>query len=177
MLDGESGIAEQDQRLAGYVDQAGKGLILVVNKWDLIEDREASREEYLENLARKFSFAPYAPIVFLSALTGWKLDKLFPVIMNTWQELHKRIPTALLNELLEDALAVNPPPAVKGKQVRIFYATQPEVKPPTFVFFANEPELIHFSYRRYLENRIRESFGFKGTPIVIKFKRRQRRGD
>ncbi len=176
LLDGESGITEQDQRLAGYVDEAGRGLILVVNKWDLIKDREKSRELYLNNLKRQFSFVPYAPVAFVSALTGWRLEKLFPLIMQTWQEQHKRVATPLLNELLEDALAVNPPPTVKGKRIRIFYVTQPAVKPPTFVFFANEPDLIHFSYKRYLENRIRESFDFSGTPIIIKFKRRQRRG-
>ena len=177
LLDGVSGITEQDQKLAGYVDQAGRGLILVVNKWDLAKDRGKAREIYLENIKRSFSFVPYAPVVFVSALTGWRLDKMFPLIVQTWQEQHKRIPTALLNELLEDAIAVNPPPNVKGKRVKIFYATQPEVKPPTFVFFANEPDLIHFSYRRYLENRLRDSFIFSGTPIVIKLKRRQRRGE
>jgi len=177
LLDGENGITEQDQRLAGYVDEAGRGLILVVNKWDLIKDREKSRELYLNNLRRLFSFVPYAHVAFVSALTGWRLEKLFPLIMKTWQEQHKRISTPLLNELLEDALAVNPPPTVKGKRIRIFYVTQPAVKPPTFVFFANEPELIHFSYKRYIENRIRESFDFSGTPIIIKFKRRQRRGE
>lgn len=177
LLDGEKGITEQDQRLAGYVDEAGRGLILVVNKWDLIKDREKSRELYLNNLRRMFSFVPYAQIAFVSALTGWRLVKLFPLIMKTWQEQHKRISTSLLNELLEDALAVNPPPTVKGRRIRIFYVTQPAVKPPTFVFFANEPELVHFSYKRYLENRIRESFDFRGTPIIIKFKKRQRRGE
>jgi GTPase len=177
LLDGEEGITEQDQRLAGYVDEAGRGLILVVNKWDLIRDRELARKEYTENLRRMFSFAPYAQIAFVSALTGWRLDKIFPVIIQTWQEQHKRISTSLINELLEDAVAVNPPPTVKGKRVRIYYGTQPEVKPPTFVFFANEPDLIHFSYKRYLENRLREAFSFSGTPIVIKFKRRQRRGE
>ena len=98
-------------------------------------------------------------------------------MVTTWQEQHKRISTSLLNELLEDAVAVNPPSPVKGKRVRIYYGTQPEVKPPTFVFFANEPDLIHFSYKRYLENRLRDSFGFEGTPIVIRFKKRQRRGE
>jgi GTP-binding protein len=177
LLDGVEGATEQDQRLAGYVDQAGRGLILVVNKWDLARGTEDARAAYINNLKRQFSFAPYAHHVFLSALTGWKLDKLYPVVLQTWQEQHKRISTSLLNELLEDALAVNPPPSVKGKRVRLFYMTQPEVKPPTFVVFANEPDLVHFSYMRYLENRLRESFGFKGTPIVIKLKKRQRRGD
>ncbi len=177
LLDGETGITEQDQRLAGYVDEAGRGLVLVVNKWDLVRGEEAARETYLNNLRRLLSFVPYAHVVFVSALTGWRLEKIFPLVINTWQEQHKRIPTPLINELLEDAVAVNPPPTVKGKRIKIFYATQPAVKPPTFVFFANEPELIHFSYRRYLENRIRDSFDFSGTPVVVKFKRRQRRGE
>jgi len=177
ILDGESGITEQDQKLAGYVVETGKGLILVVNKWDLFKGDENSRLSILNELKRKFSFASYAPHIFVSALSGWRLDRLFPLVMQIWQEQHKRISTALLNELLEDALTVNPPPPVKGKRVRIYYATQPEVKPPRFVFFANEPELIHFSYRRYLENRIREAFSFAGTPIEVKFKRRERRGE
>ncbi len=177
LVDGESGITEQDQRLAGYVDEAGRGLILVVNKWDLVRGQGDARQEYLNNLKRLFSFVPYAHVAFVSALTGWRLEKIFPLLINTWQEQHKRISTSLLNELLEDAVAVNPPPTVKGKRVRIFYVTQPAVKPPTFVFFANEPELIHFSYQRYLENRLRDSFGFSGTPIIVKFKRRQRRGE
>ncbi len=177
LIDGEAGITEQDQRLAGYVDEAGRGLIFVVNKWDLVRGKEDARENFLNNLRRLFGFVPYAHVVFVSALTGWRLEKIFPLVMNTWQEQHKRISTSLLNELLEDALAVNPPPTVKGKRIKIFYVTQPEVKPPTFVFFANEPELIHFSYRRYLENRLRDSFDFSGTPIIVKFKRRQRRGE
>ncbi len=177
LLDGVEGVTDQDQRLAGYVDQAGRGLVLVVNKWDIARSTEHARAEYLDLIRRQFSFVPYAHQVFLSALTGWKLNQLYPLILQTWQEQHKRISTSLINELLEDVVAVNPPPAVKGKKVRLFYMTQPEVKPPTFVVFANEPDLIHFSYKRYLENRLRESFGFKGTPIIIKFKKRQRRGD
>jgi GTPase len=177
LIDAIDGITEQDQRLAGYVDQAGRGLILVINKWDLVRNTENARADFIDDLKRQLGFIPYAQVVFISALTGWRLQKLYPLILQTWQELHKRISTSLLNELLEDAIAVNPPSTVKGKRVRIYYVTQPAVKPPSFVFFANEPELIHFSYRRYLENRIRESFGFTGTPIRIKFKKRERRGD
>ncbi|MDW7740148.1 MAG: ribosome biogenesis GTPase Der [Bacillota bacterium] len=177
LLDGESGIAEQDQRLAGYVDQAGRGLIIVVNKWDLVRGEENSRSEYLDKIKDYLNFVPYAPVVFVSALTGWRLDRLFPVIIKVWQEQYKRISTSYLNELLQDAVAVNPPPSVKGKNVKFYYVTQPSVKPPTFVFFANEPDLIHFSYKRYLENRLRESFDFTGTPIIIKFRKRQRRGE
>ncbi len=177
LVDGKTGVTEQDQRLAGYAHEAGKGLIIVVNKWDLLRGQENVHQDFVDTLKRKFSFASYAPHLFISALTGWRLDKLFPLIMQAWQEQHKRIPTALLNELLQDALTVNPPSPVKGKRVKIFYATQPEVKPPRFIFFVNEPALIHFSYRRYLENRLREAFNFKGTPIVVIFKKRDRRGD
>ncbi len=177
VLDAEDGITEQDQRLAGFVEQEGRGLVVAVNKWDLKKGDEEAREKQLQNIARQFNFVPYAPVEFISALTGRRLDKLFPILVKVWQEQHKRIATALLNELLEDALAVNPPPNVKGKRVKIFYGTQPQVKPPTFVFFSNEPDLIHFSYKRYLENRIREAFDFMGTPIRIKFNRRVRRGE
>ncbi len=185
LIDAEAGIAEQDQKLAGYVDEIGKGLILTVNKWDLFrggghrkaQSREINMQVFIDDIKRHFSFIDYAPYVFVSALSGWRLDKLFPLIIKTWQEQHKRVPTALLNELLEDALIVNPPPTVKGKRVRIYYATQVSIKPPAFVFFANAPELIHFSYKRYLENRLREAFDFSGTPIIIKFRKRQRRGE
>ncbi len=177
VIDGEEGITEQDQRLAGYAHEAGKGLILVVNKWDLVRGQENAHQDYVNDLKRKFNFASYAQHIFISALTGWRLDNIFPLIMQAWQEQHRRIPTALLNELVQDALTVTPPPPVKGKRVRIYYATQPEVKPPKFIFFTNEPALIHFSYRRYLENRLREAFSFEGTPIVVIFRKRERRGD
>lgn len=177
IIDGVDGITEQDQRLAGYVDQTGKGLVLVINKWDLAGKQANARKEFSKTIERSFAFAAYARSVYISSLTGWRLNRLFPFINQAWQEQNKRIQTALLNKLLEDALAVNPHPTVKGRKVSIYYVTQPGVKPPTFVFFANEPDLIHFSYRRYLENRLRESFGFDGTPISIKFNKRFRRGD
>jgi GTP-binding protein len=177
VLDGSGGIAEQDLKLAGHVDQAGRGLIMVVNKWDLGGREEGARGKWLENLSRAFSFAPYAPVAFVSALTGRRIERLFPLILQVWQEQHKRIATPLLNELVQDALAVNPPPTFKGKRLKIYYATQPSVRPPTFVFFVNDPQLVHFSYRRYLENRLRESFSFSGTPIRIKLKPRQEKGD
>ena len=175
VLDGELGITEQDQRLGGFVLEAGRGLVVAVNKWDLVRENEISKEEFLDDYKRFFSFAPFAQVVFVSALTGWRVKRLFPLLTEAWQEQHKRIPTALLNELLEDAQAVNPPAEAKGKRVRFYYATQVGIKPPTFVFFANAPELVHFSYQRYLENRIREAFGFKGTPIVLKIRKRERR--
>jgi GTPase len=177
VLDGAAGIAEQDQKLAGYVDQVGRGLILVVNKWDLASKGEGARESYTADLRRSFNFAPYAQAAFVSALTGRRVDHLFPLIRQAWHEQHKRIATPLLNELVADALAVNPPPSQKGKRLKIYYATQPEVKPPTFIFFVNNPQLMHFSYRRYLENRLRESFDFSGTPIRIKLRQRLGKGE
>lgn len=173
LLDGVGGIAEQDQRLAGFVDQAGRGLIFVVNKWDLAPGGEEARRDYLASLHRGFSFAQYASYEFISARTGRRLQNLFPLIQQVWQEQHKRISTPILNELVQDAQATNPPSAVKGKRLKIYYVTQPAVKPPTFVFFVNNPELMHFSYRRYLENRLREAFVFSGTPIRIKIRARQ----
>ena len=177
LLDAEEGIAEQDQRLAGYIDEAGRGLILVVNKWDLIEGRREARREWLEDIARAFSFAPYAPVAFISALTGSRVQQLFPLFDGVRQELYRRVPTSLLNELVSDAQAVNPPPSHKGKRLKIYYAAQVAVKPPTFTFFVNNPQFMHFSYRRYLENRIREAFGFGGVPLRLKIRpRREREG-
>lgn len=177
VLDGSEKIAEQDQKLAGFADQAGRGLILVINKWDLAKGRKKAREKYIDDIRQKFAFAQYARFTFISALTGRGVEQLFSLIEETWQEQHKRISTPLLNELLEDAQAVNPPPDYKGKRLKIYYATQPQVRPPTFVFFVNNPHLMHFSYRRYLENRLRESFGFRGTPIRIKLRQRQGKGE
>jgi GTP-binding protein len=177
ILDATAGIAEQDQRLAGYIEQTGRGLIIVVNKWDLIEERREIRREWLKNIERAFAFVSYAPVTFISALTGSRVEQLFPLIARVHRELYKRISTSLLNELVADALAVNPPAAVKGKQLKIYYAAQVSVRPPTFIFFANNPRLVHFSYRRYLENRLREAFDFGGTPLRIEFKpRREREG-
>ena len=143
-----------------------------MNKWDL-GGREEGRGKW-RNLSRARS--PYAPVAFVSPYRA-PHRAAFPLILQVWQEQHKRIATPLLNELVQDALAVNPPPTFKGKRLKIYYATQPSVRPPTFVFFVNDPQLVHFSYRRYLENRLRESFSFSGTPIRIKLKPRQEKGD
>lgn len=173
LLDAESGIAEQDQRLAGYVDEAGRGLIIAVNKWDLIKERREGRREWLSGIARSFAFVPYAPTVFISALTGSRVQELFPLFSTLREELYRRVPTPLLNELLIDALAVNPPPSYKGKRLKIYYATQVAARPPTFTFFVNDPQYMHFSYRRYLENRLREAFGFNGVPLRLNIRPRR----
>jgi GTP-binding protein len=177
LLDAESGIAEQDQKLAGYIDQAGRGLIIGVNKWDLIKGRQEARQDWLAEISRAFAFAPYAPVTFISALTGSRVQELFPLFDRVRQELYRRVPTSLLNELVLDALAVNPPPSYKGKRLKIYYAAQVAVKPPTFIFFVNNPQFMHFSYRRYLENRLREAFDFGGVPLRLKIRpRREKEG-
>ena len=177
LLDAESGIAEQDQKLAGYVDQAGRGLIFAVNKWDLIKGKQEARREWMEEISRAFAFAPYAPVTFISALTGSRVQELFPLFDRVRRELYRRVSTSLLNELLLDALAVNPPPTYRGKRLKIYYATQAAVKPPTFIFFVNNPQFMHFSYRRYLENRLREAFDFSGVPLRLKIRaRREKEG-
>ncbi len=177
LLDAESGIAEQDQKLAGYIDQAGRGLIIGVNKWDLLKGRQEARQDWLAEISRAFAFAPYAPVIFISALTGSRVQELFPLFDRVRQELYRRVPTSLLNELVLDALAVNPPPSYKGKRLKIYYAAQVAVKPPTFIFFVNNPQFMHFSYRRYLENRLREAFDFCGVPLRLKIRpRREKEG-
>lgn len=174
LLDGTAELTEQDVRLAGYADQAGRGLIVVVNKWDLVKNREAAQRLFRENLQRSLSFAAYAPVTFLSALTGRRLESLYPLIDRTREEQNRRVTTALLNELIADAVTVNPPPTRKGRRLKIYYGTQPQVKPPTFVFFVNNPQLMHFSYLRYLENRLRAAFGFPGTPLKFNIRAREK---
>ncbi len=177
LLDGESGIAEQEKKLAGFVEQAGRGLIFAVNKWDLVKGKQEARREWLAEISRGFAFTPYAPVIFISALTGSRVQELFPLFDRLRQELYKRVPTSLLNELLLDALAVNPPPTYKGKRLKIYYATQAAVRPPTFIFFVNNPQFMHFSYRRYLENRLREAFDFSGVPLRLKIRARREKED
>jgi len=164
LLDGKEGLTEQDKRIAGIAHEAGKAVIILVNKWDIVEKETNTMAEFKRELRAKLQFIDYAAIEFISALTGARLTKLFPLIQSTMEQYQRRISTGLLNDLLQDAVLTNPPSA-KGKKVKIFYITQVAVKPPRFVLFVNEPDLVHFSWLRYLENRIREAFGFEGTPI------------
>lgn len=177
VVDGTGSVAEQDVKLAGLADQAGRGLVVVVNKWDLVEEREEASARFTEQWRRSAAFASYAPLTFISALTGRRVDKLFPIIDAVFAEQHKRIPTPLLNELFGDAVAVTPPPTYKGRRLKIYYATQVQGSPPTFILFVNDPGLMHFSYLRYLENRVRESFKFAGTPVRFKLRMRQKKGE
>lgn len=174
VLDAEEGFTEQDQRIAGIAHEAGKGIVFIINKWDLAgPGAEDNAVKYREMLRREFSFAAYAPALFTSALTGRGLKKIFGIIQKVDGETKKRISTSLLNELLQDALLVNPPPAKKGQKPKFLYMTQPDIKPPTFVVFVNDAKLIHFSYLRYLENRLREAFGFEGVSLKIKLRQKR----
>ncbi|HWO75855.1 MAG TPA: ribosome biogenesis GTPase Der [Bacillus sp. (in: firmicutes)] len=167
VLNGEEGIIEQDKKIAGYAHEAGKAVVIVVNKWDAVEKDEKTMKKFEENIRDHFLFLDYAPIVFLSAKTKQRLHTLFPMIQLASENHTMRVETSVLNDVIMDAVAMNPTPTHQGKRLKIFYTTQVSVKPPTFVVFVNDPELLHFSYERFLENRIREAFGFIGTPIKI----------
>ena len=168
LIDANDGVTEQDTKIAGLVHEAGKAAIIVVNKWDAVEDKETNTM-WDKELAVKdgLSYMPYAPVVFLSALTGQRVDKLFPLIQEVYQQNTSRITTGALNTILADATARVQPPTDKGRRLKIYYMTQASTKPPHFVIFCNDARLFHFSYQRYLENQIREVFGLKGTPVRI----------
>ncbi|SET89875.1 GTP-binding protein [Salinibacillus kushneri] len=173
ILDADTGIIEQDKRIAGYAHEAGKAVVIVVNKWDTVEKGDKTMKEFEEKVQREFQYLDYAPVVFLSALTKKRMHTLLPKIIDASENHAKRVQTNLLNEVIMDSLALNPTPSIKGRKLKILYATQVAVKPPTFVVFVNDPELMHFSYKRFLENRIREAFGFEGTPIKIYARQRK----
>ncbi|WP_168119173.1 ribosome biogenesis GTPase Der [Paenibacillus sp. HB172176] len=172
LINGEEGIIEQDKHIAGYAHEAGKASVFVVNKWDAIDKDDKTMIRFSQNIRDHFLFMTYAPIVYLSALTKQRLHKLLPVINHVSEQHALRIQTHLLNDVVSDAVAINPPPSDKGKRLRINYVTQVATKPPTIVCFVNDPELMHFSYERYLENKIRAAFDFEGTPLRI-FTRRK----
>jgi len=167
VINAEEGIIEQDKHIAGYAEEAGRAVIIVVNKWDAIEKDEKTMKEFEKKIRAHFQFLSYAPIVFLSAITKKRIHTLMPMIDLASENHSMRVQTNILNEVIMDAIAMNPTPTDKGKRLKIYYATQVSVKPPTFVVFVNEPELMHFSYERFLENRIRDAFDFTGTPIKI----------
>lgn len=167
VINGEEGIREQDKRIAGYAEEAGKGVMFVVNKWDAIEKDNHTMNEFIAKVRDNFMFLDYAPIAFVSAKTKQRVTSLFESIRLIDENHAKRIQSSVLNEVVEDAVARNATPTDKGKRLRIYYATQVAVKPPTFIIFVNDPELMHFSYERFLQNRLRESFGFEGTPIRL----------
>ncbi|WP_126938708.1 ribosome biogenesis GTPase Der [Veillonella sp. VA142] len=167
VLDATDGVTEQDKKIVGYAHESGKGLVIVVNKWDLIEKDDKTTLRFTEDIYDEMAFLRYAPILFASALTKQRVHRLAELIKYVSEQQHMRISTSVLNQLLSDAQTVNPVPSRGGRIPKIYYMTQASVKPPTFILFVNEPELIHFSYVRFLENRLRESFGFEGTPIRL----------
>lgn len=167
VIDARDMITEQDKKIAGYVHEAGKGLIILVNKWDAVEKDNNTMVHYTEDIRKALPFAQYAPVLFGSALTKQRIHKLADLLFYVADQHSMRISTSVLNDLLDDAKMVNPPPAHAGRVAKIYYMTEVGIRPPTFVLFANDANLIHFSYVRFIENRLRESFGFEGSPIRI----------
>ena len=172
LIDGEKGIREQDKHVAGIAHDAGKGVIIVYNKWDAVEKDERTMNVITEKIRDEFKYLSYAPIAFVSALTGAKVGGLIPLIDQVHEMCTMRVPTNVLNDVILDAQMMNPPKPHNGQQLRIYYCSQVSVAPPTILIFVNEPELFHFSYKRYLENKLREAFGFVGTPINIQARKR-----
>ena len=167
MVDATEGITDQDTKIAGEAHEAGKGVIIVVNKWDAVEKETGTLEKYKKEVYEKLKYLSYAPIIFISALTGQRVDKLFDMINEVKEQNSKRITTSVLNQVINEAIAIVQPPSDKGKRLKIFYGTQVATKPPTFIIFVNNKELFHFSYERYLVNQIRKEFGLLGTPVRI----------
>lgn len=173
VFDATEGVTEQDKRIAGYAHDAGKATVLIFNKWDLVEKDSRTMQEMTKGVYEELKFLTYAPILFTSAMTGQRVADIFEKVDMVAEEQTKRISTGLLNEVVEEAVAVFAPPTDKGRKLKIFFATQVGVKPPTIVFFVNDPELMHFSYLRYLENNLREAFGFDGTPLRLLTRERE----
>lgn len=173
VLNAEEGIREQDKHVAGYAHEAGRAIVIVVNKWDTLKKDNKTMSDFENLIRQEFQYLSYAPIVFVSAKTKQRLDKLPELIKRVNDNHEQRISSAILNDVVMDAIAHNPTPTDNGKRLRIYYATQVAIKPPTFVIFVNDPELMHFSYERFLENQIREAFDFEGTPIHIIERRRK----
>jgi GTP-binding protein len=176
VLDAEEGITDQDLTIAGYAYEKGRAVILLVNKWDLPEKDNSAIGRYVEKLRSSFKFLPFAPILFISAHTGQRVSRIMAQVEKIWTEFNRQIPTAALNKVLEDAVKSHPPAVYQGKRIKFFYITQTAVRPPSFLLFANKAEGVHFSYQRYLSNKLRESFGFEGTPMRLSFRDREHRG-
>ena len=173
MIDASEGVAEQDAKIVGIAHERGKGIIIAVNKWDAVEKETGTMKKTEEKIRQILSFIPYAPMLFISVKTGQRVEKLFEMADRVIEARNLRVSTGVLNEIISEAVALQQPPSDKGKRLKIFYATQVAVAPPTFVVFVNDKELMHFSYTRYLENRVRDAFGFEGT--VIRFLTRERK--
>jgi GTP-binding protein len=172
MIDATEGITEQDEKIAGIAHESGKGTIIVVNKWDLVEKDNNTVKAFTDRIRTALAYMPYAPIIFVSAKTGQRLPNIYKLIAHVQDQRHMRVTTGMLNDILGEAMMRTQPPSDKGKRLKIYYMTQNAVAPPTFVLFCNSIELFHFSYQRYLENCLRETFGFEGTPIKMIIKQK-----
>lgn len=173
MIDATEGVTEQDEKIAGIAHEAGKGVIIVINKWDLVEKETNTMEKYKRQVYDKLAYLSYAPIIFISAITGQRIEKLFSMINEVDKQNSQRVPTGLLNDVLAEAVTITQPPSDKGRRLKVYYMTQVSVRPPTFVIFVNSKQLMHFSYVRYIENHLRKQFGFKGTPIHMIIRERK----
>lgn len=176
VIDATEGVTEQDAKIAGIAHERGKGVIIVVNKWDAIEKNDRTMREYESDIRQVLSYMPYAEIMYVSAATGQRLNRLYDMIDMVIENQTLRIATGVLNEIMTEAVAMQQPPSDKGKRLKLYYITQVAVKPPTFVIFVNDKELMHFSYTRYLENKIREAFGFRGTSLKFLIRERKEKG-
>lgn len=178
LIEAPVGVTEQDKKIAGYAHDSGKGCVIVVNKWDIFPDKhDRSTNRFTDDLRERLGFLQYAPVVYVSALTGQRVDRVTELVKFVAEQQSMRIQTSVLNELIRDAVAVNPPPSKKGKSAKIFFVTQADICPPRFIIFVNEPELLHFSYLRFIENRLRESFGFEGTPLKFVVRKHNQKDD
>ncbi len=177
MIDATEGVTDQDAKIAGEAHEAGKGIIIVVNKWDEYEKETGTLEKYKKEIYNKLSYLSYAPVIFISAKTGQRVEKLFTMINNVAKQNSMRISTAMLNQVINEAIAIVQPPTDKGKRLKILYGTQVTTKPPTFVIFVNNKELFHFSYERYLVNQIRKEFGLEGTPVRMIAREKHEKGE
>lgn len=173
ILDATEEISEQDRRIAGFIHEAGKSVVIVVNKWDLVEKDDRTMDGFDAVIRRNFSFMRYAPTLYISALTNQRVPKIYELIDFVVEQASLRVSTRRLNEIFQESIIKHPPPSFKGKRLKVYYITQVKVQPPTFLLFVNEPKLVHFAYRRFLENRIREEFGFEGTPIRLVTRKRE----
>ena len=177
LVDATQGVTEQDSKIAGYVDEKGKAAIIVVNKWDAVEKDTRTMDKFVKEVRENLKFMAYAPVVFISALTGQRVPKVLEAVRDAYAQATKRITTGLLNDILADAQAALQPPATSGRRLKIYYATQQAVQPPTFVMFVNEQNLMHFSYERYLEGQFRKAFGFEGTPLKFILRERNKKDE
>lgn len=175
VIDATEGVTEQDKKIAGYSHENGKGMVIVINKWDLIDKNNHTMNNFIKKVRNELTYISYAPILFISALTGQRMSKMLEGVKYVSNQNAMRVPTGTLNEVIGEAILLNQAPSDKGRRLKVFYATQASVKPPTFILFVNDKDLMHFSYLRYLENKIRENFGFEGTPIRFILRKKTRR--